>query len=81
LCRFIVKITDKDVAAQDVTQETEEETPYVDDRALEVSALNSNKFRPRDFASCEVEPPDDLMMSMSYQTRTRQRSRSCETYG
>jgi len=53
--------TDKDVAAQDATQETEEETPDIDDRALDVSALNSNKFRPRDFASCEVEPPDDLM--------------------
>jgi len=39
--------TDKDVDAQDVTQEIEEETSDIGDRPLELNALNSNKFRPK----------------------------------
>lgn len=46
------------------TQETQEEAQDildVDDRALEIGTLNSNRFRPKDYASCEVNEPDDIV--------------------
>ena len=33
-------------------------TPKQNDKLFEVCALNSNKFEPRDYASCAVEDPD-----------------------
>jgi len=46
---------------EDIAQETTEETLDIDDRALEIDTLNSNQFKPRDYESCEVEQPDDVM--------------------
>ena len=39
--------------------ESDVEELDIDDRALEVGAINSNKFSPRKFASSHVEPPGD----------------------
>ena len=33
--------------------------PDIDDRALEIGAINSNEFNPKDFASCTIDPPED----------------------
>ena len=36
---------------------SEDLTPDLSDKAFEINALNSNKFNPKDFASCEIGKP------------------------
>ena len=39
----------------------EDEELYIDDRSLEIGAINSNEINPRDFASSHVDPPGDVL--------------------
>ena len=39
----------------------EDEELDVDDRSLEIGAINSNEINPRDFASSHVDPPGDVI--------------------
>lgn len=38
----------------EVVEESIDNTPEISDKAFEIGAINSNKFRPQDFAHCEV---------------------------
>ncbi|KAK3108120.1 hypothetical protein FSP39_001638 [Pinctada imbricata] len=42
-----------------------EDEPDIDDRALEIGALNSNEFIPRDFASCHVQDDKEITKAVS----------------
>jgi hypothetical protein len=37
-----------------------ESEPDIDDRTFEINTINSNKFDPKSFASCQVEPSDEI---------------------
>ena len=39
----------------------EDEELDIDDRSLEIGAINSNEINPRDFASSHVDPPGDVI--------------------
>ena len=39
----------------------EDEELDIDDRSLEIGAINSNEINPRDFASSHVDPPGDVL--------------------
>ena len=49
---------------EDVNKESDKESPGVnldiDDRSFEISTLNSNKFNPRKYASCDADITDDV---------------------
>ena len=43
-----------------LTQENDTYEPDISDKAYEINALNSNRFDPKEFASCKL-PPSDLI--------------------
>ena len=47
--------------SQDGKSTLEETELDIDDRSLEIDAINSNEFNPRDFASSHVDPPWDVI--------------------
>ena len=47
--------------SQDGKSTLEEEELDIDDRSLEIDAINSYEFNPRDFASSHVDPPGDVI--------------------
>ena len=63
LSRIPVKKGDKDKLqqSQDGKSTAEDEELDIDDRSLEIGAINSNEFNPRDFASSHVHPPGDVI--------------------
>jgi hypothetical protein len=50
--------TDQDAEQSKVSDSADD--PDIDDRTFEIDAINSNEFNPKDFASCQVEPPNDV---------------------
>ena len=63
LSRIPVKKGDKEKLqqSQDGKSTPEDEELDIDDRSLEIGAINSNEFNPRDFASSHVDPPGDVI--------------------
>ena len=63
LSRIPVKKGDKEKLqqSQDGKSTPEDEELDIDDRSLEIGAINSNKFNLRDFASSHVDPPGDVI--------------------
>jgi transposase InsO family protein/predicted aspartyl protease len=51
--------TDQDAEQEKVSESADE--PDIDDRAFEINTLNSNEFNPKDYASCQVDPPGDIV--------------------
>ncbi|MCG8033371.1 MAG: DDE-type integrase/transposase/recombinase [Candidatus Thiodiazotropha taylori] len=44
-----------------LTQETDTYEPDINDKAYQINALNSNRFDPREFASCKLPPSDSAI--------------------
>ena len=63
LSRIPVKKGDKEKLhqSQDGKSTPEDEELDIDDRSLEIGAINSHKFNPRDFASSHVDAPGDVI--------------------
>ena len=63
LSRIPMKKDDKEKfqQSQDGKSTLEDEELDIDDRSLEIGAINFNKFNPRDFASSHVDPPGDVI--------------------